>query len=180
MWLSLIIDKTFYIFIRAENWVNLLWGGATPISDGIFHMTGAKTCFLVAQTLYWFPKKQIFSIVTRLIILIRIFTIVTFLWVAPSLRGLSSGMWVTYASRPPIKGKDFKLFRLFMYTVYSTPNQANFMSATKKICVKIDIFQLRQHIVYSESGKIILTQLRQHATIQTRLGLKQTSENQFL
>ena len=40
MWLSLIIDKTFYSFIRAENWVNLLWGGATSISDGIF-LTGA-------------------------------------------------------------------------------------------------------------------------------------------
>ena len=38
MWLSLIIDKTFYSFIRAENWVNLLWGGATPISDGIFNL----------------------------------------------------------------------------------------------------------------------------------------------
>ena len=36
MWLSLIIDKTQYSFIRAENWENLLWGGATSISDGIF------------------------------------------------------------------------------------------------------------------------------------------------
>ena len=25
MWVSLIIEKTFYIFIRAENWENLLW-----------------------------------------------------------------------------------------------------------------------------------------------------------
>ena len=37
MWLNLIIDKTFYSFIRAENWVNLLWGGATSISDGILY-----------------------------------------------------------------------------------------------------------------------------------------------
>ena len=40
MWLSLIIDKTFYSLIRAENWENLLWGGATPILDGIFVMLG--------------------------------------------------------------------------------------------------------------------------------------------
>ena len=38
MWLSLIIDKTFYSFVRAENWANLLWGGATSILDGIFDL----------------------------------------------------------------------------------------------------------------------------------------------
>ena len=44
MWLSLIIDKTFYSFIRAENWENLLWGGATSISDGIFYGFFLQEC----------------------------------------------------------------------------------------------------------------------------------------
>ena len=54
MWVSLIIKKTFYSFIRAENWENLLWGGATPISDGIFlcnyWFRNRATCLFCDQT----------------------------------------------------------------------------------------------------------------------------------
>ena len=58
MWVSLIIEKTFHSFIRAENWVNLLWGGATSISDGIFTSTIAWQSISLAISIFMTQKKR--------------------------------------------------------------------------------------------------------------------------
>ena len=63
---------------------------------------------------------------------------------APSLCWLSIGMWVTYTLRPH-KSEGFQTFQTFrVHGVQTPPNQVHFMSAIKRICEKIENFELMQ------------------------------------